>query len=194
MRNIVTTAAVLAIVALAGCSTTSVKHAPSAPASSSQPAAASPAAEPSSSEPDLSGPLGSQYEVTTQDESGNDIKYDVTAVKLLDPARGSDEFEVPDSGKRFVGVKFEITGSGGYAHDNANSDALIQGSDGQTYDADFSSISAGTNFNSGDFGVTSGRTQSGWVTFQLPKGVSVAEIQWQPNSFSDQQPAVWTVH
>lgn len=160
--------------------------------SSSQPATSQPASSPADTSQDLTGPVGTTFTVTTQDESGNDVKYNVQAVTITDPARGSDEFNVPASGKRFVGVQFKITGSGGYAHDNANSDALIQGSDGQSYTADFSSLSAGTNFNSGDFGVTSGHSQVGWVAFQLPKGVSVAEIQWQPNSFSDQQPATWT--
>jgi hypothetical protein len=129
--------------------------------------------------------------VTTQDNSGNDVSYDVTATRILDPARGADEFTTPDKGKRFVGVQFKITGKTGYSTDNANSDASINGTDQQVYQADFSSISAGTNFNSGDFSVTAGRTQTGWVTFQIPRGVKVDTVQWQAG-FSDSQPATWT--
>lgn len=197
MRKITILTGLAGLAVLAGCGT-SVAKTPATPASSTQaPASSSAPATPaaaSSSQDDLTGPVGTEYTVTTQDESGNDVKYTVAAVKVLDPARGSDEFEVPSAGSRFVGVQFKVTGDGGYAHDNANSDALVQGSDGQVYTADFSSITAGTNFNSGDFSVTSGRSVTGWVTFQVPKGVAVDSVQWQPDSFSDQQPAVWTVH
>lgn len=156
--------------------------APSAPDSSS------PAPSPSDS---LTGPVGTEFTVTSQDNSGNDVKYGVTADKITDPASGADQYTTPDSGKRFIGVEFTVTGISGYSSDDANSDAIILGDNGQTYSADFSSISAGTNFNSGNFGVRSGQTQVGWVTFQVPRGVKVASVQWQPG-LGDQQPATWT--
>ncbi len=162
---------------------------PAAPAAQ---ASTFPTDTPASTPDDLSGPLGSTFTVSTQDNSGNDVSYDVTAVKVLDPARGADEYTTPDTGKRFAGVEFTITGDSGYSSDDANINAVIQGDDGQSYTADFSSISAGTNFNGGDFGVAAGRTQTGWVTFQLPRGVSVASVQWQPDVFGGQQPATWT--
>lgn len=142
---------------------------------------------------DLTGPLGTEYDVRTTDEAGNIVSYTVAADKVRDPARGADEFNTPDLGNRFVGVKFTITGTGGYASDNANNDAVIMGSDGQAYTADFSTLAAGTNFNGGDFGVTDNRTVTGWVAFQVPKGVSVDSVQWQPDSgFGGTQPATWT--
>lgn len=183
----------IAAVAIAvAASGTHVTRAPAAtqpaapPPSTSAPA---PSAPPSTQ--DLTGPLGTQYDVSTTDDSGNAVSYTVSADTVLDPARGADEFNTPDAGNRFVGVKFTITGTGGYAHDDSNNDAVIMGSDGQTYTPDFSTLAAGTNFNGGDFGVTDNRTVTGWVAFQVPKGVSVDSVQWQPGS-GDQQPATWT--
>jgi hypothetical protein len=153
-----------------------------------------PGDSPSPTAQDLTGPVGTTFTVTGSDSSGYDTSYDVTATRVLDHARGSDEFETPNSGNRFVGVKFTITGGTGYSKDDANNDAVVEGDDGQVYTADFSSLAVGTNFNSGEFNVTSGHTQTGWVTFQVPHGVKVASVQWQPNSgLSDQQPATWTV-
>lgn len=138
----------------------------------------------------LTGPLGTTYTDTTQDPSGNDVSYDVTAVRVADPATGANEAYVPDPGKRFVGVEFRIKGDSGYSSDDANTDAVLTGDNGQTYQADFSDISEGTNFSSGQFGVTAGKTQTGWVTFQVPKGVKVASVQWQP-VIATGQPAEW---
>lgn len=155
---------------------------------SSEPSPAQPPSTPPDTSNDLTGPLGTTFTDTTTDQSGNDVSYDVTATKIADLARGSDQFTTPDQGNRFVGVKFRITGDTGYSSDDANNDAVLIGNDGQTYTADFSSISEGTNFNNGEFGVRAGQTQTGWVTFQVPKGVKVSSIQWAPGSG---QPAEW---
>jgi hypothetical protein len=185
-----------AMITLAACGGPTVAKAPSTPAA---PPSSAPAAPPSTPAPPpstpaaqdtLTGPLGTVFTVTSTDNSGNPVSYDVTADKVLDRATGADEFSTPDPGNRFVGVKFTIAGDAGYSTDDANNDAVLQGSDGQVYTADFNSISAGTNFNSGDFSVTAGRTQTGWVTFQVPDGVSVTSVQWQPG-LGDQQPATW---
>ena len=98
----------------------------------------------------------------------------------------------PDTGSRFVGVEFTISGVTGYSSDDANSDAVVIGSDGQTYQPDFDSISAGTTFNSGDLSVSPGQTVHGWVTFQLPDGMKPASVQWQADMFGSNPPATWT--
>lgn len=187
-------AAATLILALSACGSPShaTGRSTQAPASSAPPPPV-PSSSPSSSTDSLTGPLGTTFTDTQTDSSGNADSYDVTAVKVLDPATGVDQYTTPDIGKRFIGVEFKITGDSGYSSDDANSDAVLQGDDGQVYQPDFDSISAGTNFNSGDFSVRSGQTQIGWVTFQLPRGVKVASVQWQPSSFGDQQPAIWTV-
>lgn len=191
--------AAVVITALAGSShhARAAKAAPPSVTASATPPEPSPAQPPATTpdtSQDLTGPLGTTFTDTVTDNStGAESKYDVIAVRVLDPAAGSDEFETADPGKRLIGVKFRITGDSGYSHENANNDAVILGDDGQVYDADFSSLAAGTNFSSGDFGVTAGQTQVGWVTFQLPRGVRVSSVQWQPDPFGEQPPATWTV-
>lgn len=180
--------------AVAGCASTHVsKVQPTVTVTQSAPAQQSSSA-PDTSSQDLTGPVGTMYTVTTQDNNGNDVIYGVTAMQVVDPATGSDQFSTPDPGNRFVGVKFKITGMSGHSSDDANNDAVLQGDDGQVYNSDFNSITAGTNFNSGSFTVSKGGSQVGWVTFQVPKGVKVSQVQWDPNSgMSGDQPAVWTV-
>jgi hypothetical protein len=183
----------LTILALAGCSTASASKDAPAPAQPSKAASAPATSAPASKAPATTGPLGTSFTVTTQDNSGNDVSYHVTAKQVLDPATGSDEFNTPAAGKRFVGIQLTILGAAGYSHDDANNDAAIMGSNGQTYTSDFSTLSAGTNFNAGNFSVSAGQRTTGWVTFQLPKGVSVASVQWQADVFNGNPPATWAI-
>lgn len=46
------------------------------------------------------------------------------------------------------------------------------------------------NFNSGEFEVSAGQTEKGWVAFELPPGVTV-QMQWAPGLNS--AAADWTV-
>lgn len=114
----------------------------------------------------------------------------VTLMQVMDPAHGT-MYESPTTGDRFVGGKFRIVGVSGTFSDDANIDASLIGSDNQTYSADFDSIAGCTDFNSGTYTVTSGQTSVGCVTFQLPVGVTIAQIQW--GGFLSGAPGVWTV-
>ena len=143
---------------------------PSTTPSSSQ-AASSPAPTPSAP---LTATVGGTFKVT--DSSGN--VYDVTLQKVIDPAAGSDQFNQPDIGTRFVAAVFKITGVSGTAKDDSNNSASLTGSNQQVYQPNFDSIAGYTNFNSGDFNVTPGQSEIGAVTFQVPSGVSAAHIQW----------------
>ena len=90
--------------------------------------------------------VGSYFDV--QDGSGD--TYRVTLVKIIDPAQGADQFTSPDRGKRFVGVVFTIKALNGSPQDeDANGDAAVVGSNGQTYTADFDDIAGYTNFSNG---------------------------------------------
>jgi hypothetical protein len=177
------TAAVAALF-LAACGG-SISQSGSAPASR----AASPAAAPASSAPAPAPqqvPLGTPFSVS--DDEGNTIT--VVCTQVIDPARGADEFTTPDSGKRFVGVVFTITGKSGTFSDDANADAFVAGSDGQLYEADFDAIAGYTNFNAGEYTVVPGVREVGAVTFQLPASVKVASVQWG-QEFSGDAPARW---
>jgi hypothetical protein len=121
------------------------------------------------------GKVGSSFAL--EDGSGN--TYRVTLVKVIDPARGASQFDSPDNGKRFVGAVFTIKAvTGSPQNEDANNDAVLVGSNGQNYSADFANIVGYTNFDSGTIHVAQGDTVTGAVTFQVPDGLTVSTVQW----------------
>jgi hypothetical protein len=119
--------------------------------------------------------VGSYFDV----QDGNGDTYRATLVKVIDPAQGADQFNTPDSGKRFVGVVFTIKALTGSPQDeDANNDAAVVGSNGQTYTADIDSITGYTNFSNGSINIARGDTTTGAVVFQVPDGIKVTEVQW----------------
>ncbi len=119
--------------------------------------------------------VGSYFDV--QDASGDN--YRVTLAKVIDPAQGADQFSTPDGGKHFVGIVFRVMALTGSPQDeDADNDAAIVGSNGQTYSADFDDIAGYTNFDSGTIHVAQGATETGSVTFQVPDHIKVTEVQW----------------
>jgi hypothetical protein len=183
--KIATAAAAAAVLAIAGCG--SITRTP-APAGTAPAAPASTKAAPSPSN-SLSGPVGTVYTVT--DQSGG--KMTVTLTRVIDPAQGADQFTTPDNGNRFVGAVFTITGTSGTLSDDANNDATLIGSNGQTYTADFDSIAGYTNFNNGEYNVSAGENSAGAVTFQLPLTVNVTKIEWSANGGFGGAPAEWLI-
>ena len=121
------------------------------------------------------GTIGSHFDLA--DGGGN--VYRVTLVKVIDPAKGADQFSSPDSGKRFVGLIFRVKAlAGSPQNEDANNDAVIVGGNGQTYSADYDGIAGYTNFSGGAIHVAHGKTVTGSVTFQVPNGVTVSRAQW----------------
>ena len=112
---------------------------------------------------------------------------------MIDPAPGADQFTTAGNGDRFVGAVFTITGISGTLSEDANNDATLVGSNGQTYTADFDSIAGYTNFNSGMYNVSAGENSVGAVTFQLPLTVQVTKIEWSANGGFGGAPAEWLV-
>jgi hypothetical protein len=121
------------------------------------------------------GQIGSSFEL--KDGSGN--LYQVTLATVIDPAQGENQFTVPDAGKRLVGLVFRVKALTGSPQDeDANNNAVIIGSNGQNYSADFDGIAGYTNFDHGAIHVSKGETVTGSVTFQLPNDVKVSTVQW----------------
>jgi hypothetical protein len=174
-----------AMLAIAGCG--SITKAPT-PGSTGHaaPASTRPAPSPSNS---LTGPVGTIYTVT--DPDGN--KMSVTLTKVIDPAQGADQFTTPNNGNRFVGAVFTITGISGTFSDDANNDATLIGSNGQTYTADFDSIAGYTNFDNGQYTVSGGERSVGAVTFQVPLTVTVTKVEWSANGGFGGAPAEWLI-
>jgi hypothetical protein len=162
--------ALIVIIAVANSGGSGVSTAPSGTAST--PAAGS---GPTTARAAAPAGTGSYFDV--KDSSGD--TYRVTLDKTIDPAQGADEFSKPDNGKRFVGTVFTITAVSGSPQDeDADTNAAIVGSDGQTYTPDFNSIAGYTNFSNGQINVAQGQRTTGAVTFQVPTGVKVSKVQW----------------
>jgi len=110
---------------------------------------------------------------------GGGISYQVTLVKVIDPAQGANQFSTTGSGKRFVGLVFRIKGlTGSPQGEDANNDAVLVGADGRVYQADLNGIAGYTNFDDGAIHVTPGQTVTGAVAFQVPASVTVSTVQW----------------
>jgi hypothetical protein len=136
------------------------------------------------------GKVGAQFDL--QDGKGD--TYRVALVKVIDPARGADQFSSPDSGKRFVGLVFKIKAlTGSPQNEDANNDAVLVGGNGQNYPADFDGIAGYTNFDSGTIHVAQGETVTGAVTFQVPDGITVSKVQWSALSGFGMT-AEWDLH
>jgi hypothetical protein len=112
-------------------------------------------------------------------DDGTGISYRVTLVKVIDPARGADQFSTPASGKRLVGLVFRIKGvTGSPQGEDANNDAVLVGANGRDYQADLNGIAGYANFDDGAIHVTPGQTVTGAVAFQVPASVTVSTAQW----------------
>jgi hypothetical protein len=121
------------------------------------------------------GRIGSSFEL----KDGSGYLYQVTLTKVIDPAKGENQFTVPDAGQRFVGLIFRVKALTGSPRDeDANNDAVIVASNGQKYSADFDGIAGYANFDHGAIRVSTGQTVTGSVTFQLPEEVKVSSVQW----------------
>jgi len=121
--------------------------------------------------------VGATIAVSVQGTGINNVPADVTLVKVIDPAQGTNQFFTPRAGNRFVGAEFVIKAVRS-ASDDANSDAVLIGSNNQTYTPDFYSIAGCTNFNEGSFTLAPGQSTTGCVTFQVPSGVTVKQVEF----------------
>jgi len=124
------------------------------------------------------GHVASTLTVTMQGSGVNTTNADVTLVKVIDPAQGSNDLTTPDTGKRFVGAEFQIASSGGAIDDDAEIDASLVGSDNQTYASDFDDIAGCTDFDAGAVKLAPGESSTGCVTFQVPSRVTVKAVKF----------------
>lgn len=169
---------------LAACGT-SVTKAPAA-----APANAATSASPSSAP--LSGPVGTTYTATGPNgPNGQTTEYSVTLVQVEQQATLGQYETLTNGSDHVTAAEFTIKGITGQSSDDANSDAVAVGTDHQNYTPAMDDVTAGTNFNSGEFNVTPGQTVTGWVSFELAPGANMASVQWSPGIGG--QTATWNV-
>jgi Protein of unknown function (DUF2510) len=131
-------------------------------------------ASPTSSSPPT-GSIGTTFTVTSSDGSS----YDVTLDQVNQHATLAPYETLNNQADHAAAAEFTITGESGQSSDDANSDANAIGSDQTEYQ--FAALSLTVpNFNGGDFTIAPGQTEKGWVAFELPPGVTIAQVQWAP--------------
>jgi len=163
------------------------RRATTAPAASPATPAQAPAPAPSDTTTDPTGGIGATFTVTVSDGTS----YDVTLDKVIQHARTGQYDSLTNYQDHAAAAEFTITGDTGQSSDDANTDANVIGSDQTQYQ--YTALTDRPNFSYGEFKVAPGQTVKGWVTFELPPGVTVDQVQWAPGSF-DSQAATWTVN
>jgi hypothetical protein len=116
--------------------------------------------------------VGSTLEVT-----GSQGTAWAEVVQIIDPASDANGLG-PNPGTRYVAVQFGFEGRSRIFDDDADVEATVTGSDGQTYTPQLSSPAGCTNFAYGQVTLASGGKATGCVMFQLPTGVSVATVDY----------------
>lgn len=148
---------------------------------STTPYGATSAPSPSATQVAAPGRPGSYFDV--QDTSGD--TYGVALTKIIDPAHSTDRI-TPAKGTRFVSAVFTIKAMNGYGpqQQDAENEAALVGSNGQTYIPDIVPITGYTDFAVGEIHAVQGDNATGAVTFQVPTGVKVSKVQWATYSSS----------
>ena len=112
-------------------------------------------------------------------------KITVTAVEVVDNAQGVDKFTTPDPDKRFVAVRFRITNSGAVPYDDSPSKrAKAVDTAGQQFDADIVTVTTAGPSLPSDTTIAPGQSASGFLTFQLPTGSTLAAVRFATDSGS----------
>jgi hypothetical protein len=192
--------AVIAVFALAGCSSASSVSTPpganSATTPASQPAQTiEPTEAPTpTATPDLTGPVGTEYSET--DTTTNTV-YDVTLTSIVDPARTATDYgQAAVAGTHYVVLHFTVLGVTGIVDsEDAQADAGMTGTDGNPYqtaeEARGCQLSSSLNVAEPyEFSLTPGATGHPCVVFQVLNGVKVGNVTWG----SADSPATWTVN
>ncbi len=173
-RNILAVAGAVVVAGIAIGALSLRGHGAAAPPPGRSPAATR-AARPAAARQRAPARIGSSFDV--HDGFGN--TYQVTLVKVIDPAQGAGPFNTADRGTRLVAAVFRITAVTGSPKDeDAIDDAKLVASNGQTYLYSFDDIIGYTDFNQGVIKVAQGGTTTGAVSFQVPDGVQITDIQW----------------
>jgi hypothetical protein len=135
-------------------------------------------------EPDTSSQQETARIGDTLSITGSETTLEVTLLAVQNPATGYSEFMAPEKGNRFVAVKLSLRNVGDGVYDDAPSNCCkVVDVSSVGYSASmFDEITPGF----GSTKITPGDKRVGWVTFQLPKSVKPAKLQYTPDSgFAD---------
>jgi len=123
-----------------------------------------------------------------------DSKYEVTLLSVSQPAQPDSEYSSAEAGHHLAAAQFRVTAIT-ETDENSNLNATATGSNEQSYTpAVTKAVTAGTNFASGSIKLQPGSSLVGWVPFEIPDGVGVAKVHWNPAAGLGGQSAEWIVN
>lgn len=131
----------------------------------------------------------------TVELSGGDEHIQITLVKVVDPAKSTDEFHTPKPGSRFIAVQMRIVNVNSKAYSgDPMARTVAKDADGQVFEADFSPAhtDVGQPMDSG-LTLAPGDKALGVLTFEVPSGVRLVTVQYSTHSFSGGKTAQWAI-
>jgi hypothetical protein len=207
-RTAVVGTALLAVVALAGCSgdrdggvktepkaqvvTTSPAGAegkPSSGAPSSAAATNESVSRPASTKPAPPAPAKVGDTIALKDGEGNSV--DVTVVQVVDPTSGANQFNTPKAGNRWIAIQWRVTNKGSAVVDrtpNHNSNVIDE--QGQQFGSTYGETTAGPAFAS-SVQIPAGSSRLGFVTYEVPEASKIVDIQFGFSGADSDQVGQW---
>jgi len=121
-------------------------------------------------------------------------KAEVTAMKVVDPATPTSEFDTPAAGSRYVAVEFQIQNTGTVAYDDSpGNSAKVADTSGHQFDSTIvDSVSAGPLFPV-TLKLSPGEKAAGYLVFEVPRTSKVANVQFTLDSGYADDTGKWTV-
>ncbi|UQX13415.1 DUF4352 domain-containing protein [Candidatus Mycobacterium methanotrophicum] len=110
-----------------------------------------------------------------------------TLSQIINPATGTDGPPTDDNGNAngstYIAAMLTINNTSTSARkDDADNDAVLIGSDNQSYTPDFHSVTECTDFSNGEYQLGPGESANGCVVFVVPPGITPAKFKYTPSS------------
>ncbi|RJL32166.1 DUF4352 domain-containing protein [Bailinhaonella thermotolerans] len=120
------------------------------------------------------------------------LTMDVTVNKVLQNARGEDEYTTPERGKRFVAIQVTLKNSGQIVYqDSPENGAVLVDAEGEQYMPSYQRVSGGQPLSTAKIGP--GDRRRGYLVFEVPKKAKIATFQFTLNSGFAGETGEWTV-
>lgn len=175
----------VALVAM-GCTSKGVSTTPASTHATN--ATSSTAAPPTSAAPQSAG-VGDAIDL-----KGEGTTVEVTVVKVVEPDSASNEFDTPKAGTHFASVQFQLLNKGpGSYQDDPLIDARAKDAAGQTFNSALvTETGAGPQMNS-SVNLASGDKALGYITFEIPTGSKITQVQYNLHAGMFGTTAQWNV-
>lgn len=136
-------------------------------------------------------PIGYTYTLT--DQSGN--KMGVTLTKFIPKAQPATSIDQPTAGSHLAAAQFQITNnSSSKISESADTSAVLEDQQNQSYDTDFSQASDCQPFASTALdNLGPGESATGCVVYKVPDTVTPIKVKYTPSSGFASDSGLWSL-